>query len=65
MPLLTQVASASTTTSALQDGYGSGALNDYTIGSDGTIMGSFSNGRTAALGQIALANFANTRAWSG
>jgi flagellar hook protein FlgE len=44
-----------------QDGYGSGALNDYTIGSDGTIMGSFSNGRTAALGQIALANFANTQ----
>lgn len=61
VPLLTQVASASTTTSALQDGYGSGALNDYTIGSDGTIMGSFSNGRTAALGQIALANFANTQ----
>ena len=58
-PLLTQVASASTTSDTLQNGYGSGALTDYTIGSDGTIMGSFSNGRTAALGQIALANFAN------
>ena len=60
-PLLTQVASASTTSDTLQNGYGSGALTDYTIGSDGTIMGSFSNGRTAALGQIALANFANTQ----
>jgi flagellar hook protein FlgE len=60
-PTLTQVASASTTTSTSQDGYGSGALNSYTIGSDGTITGSFSNGRTAALGQIALANFANTQ----
>ncbi len=58
-PLLTQVASASVTTSSLQNGYGSGSLSDYTIGSDGVIMGSFSNGRTAALGQIALANFAN------
>jgi flagellar hook protein FlgE len=61
VPMLTQVASASTTSGLQQDGYGSGALNDYTIGSDGTIMGSFSNGRTAALGQIALANFANTQ----
>ena len=60
-PLLTQVASASTTSDTLQNGYGSGALNNYTIGSDGTITGSFSNGRTAALGQIALANFANTQ----
>ena len=58
-PLLTQVASESVTTSKLQDGYGSGSLNDYTIGADGVIMGSFDNGRTAALGQIALANFAN------
>jgi len=58
-PLLTQVASTSVTSSSLQDGYGSGSLTNYTIGGDGTIMGSFSNGRTAALGQIALANFAN------
>src|SRR5262249_15686358 len=28
--------------------------------SDGTITGSFSNGKTAALGQLALANFANS-----
>jgi flagellar hook protein FlgE len=58
-PLITQVASTSVTSSAVPDGYGSGSLNNYTIGEDGTIMGSFSNGKTAALGQIALANFAN------
>jgi len=32
---------------------------NFTIGSDGTITGSFSNGKTQALGQLALANFAN------
>ncbi len=60
-PLLTQVAGSSTTSSTSQDGFGSGTLTSYNIGSDGTIMGTFSNGRTAALGQIALANFANTQ----
>ncbi len=59
--LLTQVAGPSTTASTWQDGFGSGTLTSYNIGSDGTIMGTFSNGRTAALGQIALANFANTQ----
>jgi flagellar hook protein FlgE len=59
--LLTQVASSSVTTASTQDGYGSGSLSSYAIGSDGTITGTFSNGRTAALGQIALANFANTQ----
>jgi len=60
-PFLTQVAGPSTTSSTLQDGFGSGTLTDYNIGSDGTVMGTYSNGRTAALGQIALASFANTQ----
>jgi flagellar hook protein FlgE len=34
-------------------------LSDFTITSDGTIEGSFSNNQTLALGRIALANFAN------
>ncbi len=58
-PLVSQVAAPSTTSSTKVDGYGSGSLTDYNINSDGVIMGSFSNGRTAALGQLALANFAN------
>ncbi len=59
-PLVTQLASASSRP-APANGYGSGSLTDYTIGTDGVIIGSFNNGRTAALGQIALANFANVQ----
>lgn len=57
--LLTQVASPSSTSSANQNGAGSGSLVSFTIGSDGTITGSFSNDKTQALGQLALATFAN------
>jgi flagellar hook protein FlgE len=56
--LITQVSGASTTGSTIQDGYSSGTLTDFSISSDGSIMGSFTNG-TKVLGQIALANFAN------
>jgi len=58
-PLLTQVGAPSSTSATSQDGSGSGSLVSFSIGSDGTIAGSFSNGQTAALGQLALANFAN------
>ena len=58
-PVITQVAAPSSTASTQQDGTSSGTLTDFSIGSDGTITGSFSNGTTAALGQLALASFAN------
>ena len=32
---------------------------NFNIGSDGTVTGLFSNGKTQALGELALANFAN------
>jgi flagellar hook protein FlgE len=57
--LMTQSASPSATATTFQNGYGVGTLTDYTINSDGTIEGSFSNNQTLALGQIALANFSN------
>jgi len=57
--LVQQVASPSSTSSTQQDGNGSGALVNFNIGADGTISGSFSNGRTALLGQLALATFGN------
>jgi flagellar hook protein FlgE len=57
--LLTQVAGPSATTSITQNGSSSGSLVNFTIGSDGTVTGSFSNGKTQALGQIAMASFAN------
>lgn len=58
-PVLTQVAAPSSTSATEQDGSSSGSLVNFAIGSDGTITGSFSNGKTQALGELALANFAN------
>jgi flagellar hook protein FlgE len=58
-PVITQVAATSTTSSTQQDGSSSGSLVNFTIGPDGTITGSFSNGKTQALGELALANFVN------
>jgi len=57
--LLTQVAAPSATSSTQQDGFASGSLVSYSIGSDGTIQGTFSNGQTQPLGQILLATFPN------
>ncbi len=45
--------------SPFQDGYQAGTLNNYGIGPDGTITGTFSNGLSRTLGQIAVAVFAN------
>jgi flagellar hook protein FlgE len=55
--ILTQLAAPNSTASIQQDGTSSGTLQNFAIGSDGTITGSFSNGTTATLGQIALASF--------
>jgi flagellar hook protein FlgE len=57
--LVTQMAGSSNASSTQQDGYASGSLQSFTIGSDGVIQGIFSNGQTNALGQIALATFSN------
>jgi flagellar hook protein FlgE len=42
-----------------QDGNAMGTLSDFSIGMDGTITGSFTNGQTRTLGQVALATFSN------
>jgi flagellar hook protein FlgE len=50
------------TTGALnstQDGYSSSELGGFTVGTDGTLTGTYTDGRTQALGQIALATFAD------
>lgn len=49
----------STLLMAFQDGAPAGTLQAYTVGDDGVITGSFSNGRARTLGQVALATFAN------
>lgn len=42
-----------------QDGRASGTLQSYSLSSDGKLIGSYSNGSTQTLAQIALANFTN------
>ena len=56
---ITQVAGPSAVSTTQQDGYPSGTLQSFSIGSDGVISGVLSNGQTTTLGQIALANFPN------
>ncbi|MBZ5663515.1 MAG: flagellar hook protein FlgE [Acidobacteriia bacterium] len=63
-PVVSQMAGANSTSSIQQDGRGSGTLVNFSIGSDGTITGSFSNGKTATIGQIALASFADEQGLS-
>jgi len=62
--LITQSAAPSATSTTFQDGFASGTLTDYSIGSDGVVEGTFSNGQTLALGQVVLANFANVQGLS-
>ncbi|HEX8322521.1 MAG TPA: flagellar hook protein FlgE [Tepidisphaeraceae bacterium] len=57
---LTAMATArSNLTMSEQDGYASGTLTDFDFANDGTISGSFSNGQTRLLGQLAVAMFDN------
>lgn len=60
-PLVSQVAGTSEASSSTQDGFASGSLSTFSIQSDGTIEGSFTNGQTVAVGQIALATFPNSQ----
>lgn len=55
----TEYADAFTAKFMHQNGYTSGALESYAIDQNGVIVGSFSNGLTRNLGQVALARFAN------
>src|SRR5579863_4883812 len=60
-PTITQEAAASDNTASTQDGYSAGSLTGYSILSDGTVQGQFSNNQTLALGQVAVAGFANNQ----
>ncbi|MGF6752730.1 flagellar hook protein FlgE [Paraburkholderia sp. GAS42] len=55
----TQFGSKDGTNALDQNGFAAGTLTNFTIGTDGTLTGNYSNGQTAALGQVVLANFAN------
>ncbi len=56
---VTQYAADSGVYSLDQNGYGSGALQGIAIDQYGTLTGSFDNGKTRTLGQIAVADFAS------
>jgi flagellar hook protein FlgE len=60
-PTITQTAAASATSATTTDGFASGTLTSFTVNPDGTIEGSFTSGTTLALGQVALASFANNQ----
>lgn len=56
---LTQFSLPSQTSSLTQDGYAGGSLQNIIINQNGVISGMFSNGKSYALGQVALATFNN------
>ena len=56
---LTQFGALNTVAILSQDGSAAGSLQSFTVSQEGLIVGSYSNGRTKAIGQIALASFAN------
>lgn len=60
-PSITQQAAASATTETTQNGYAAGTLTSYSVLSNGTVQGQFSNNQTLALGQVAVASFANNQ----
>lgn len=55
----TQFGSAFSVSKNLQDGYASGKLAKFNIAKDGTLVGSYTNGKTNTLAQVVLANFTN------
>jgi flagellar hook protein FlgE len=60
-PTITQSAMASATSANTTDGYPSGTLKTFIVEPDGTINGTFTGGNTIALGQVAVASFANNQ----
>jgi len=49
----------STVNSMSQSGYATGTLTGVSIGSDGTVLGNYSNGQSKPLAQVALTTFPN------
>ncbi|MDO9465919.1 MAG: flagellar hook protein FlgE [Thiobacillus sp.] len=55
----TQFGSTFSVNALNQNGYASGRLSGFSIDADGMILGRYTNGESALLGQVVLANFAN------
>jgi flagellar hook protein FlgE len=48
-------------TAVTQDGFTTGKLTGISIGNSGVVQARFTNGRSVNLGQVAMANFANSQ----
>ena len=59
MSNVTQLSGNSTLQSTNQDGLPLGTMQNFSVGTDGTISGVFSNGATKVLGRVAVAHFNN------
>jgi flagellar hook protein FlgE len=60
-PTVSQLASASTNGTQIQDGFASGTYSTITVDSSGTIQAEFSNGNKTTIGQLAVASVANVQ----
>jgi flagellar hook protein FlgE len=60
-PSIGQVDTTSAVSATTQNGYASGQYQSFTIGSDGTVIATYSNGQKQNVGQVALANVANVQ----
>jgi flagellar hook protein FlgE len=54
-------ASGNPVTGTTQDGYASGTYQGFAVDASGVVSANFSNGKTQAVGQVVLANVANTQ----
>jgi flagellar hook protein FlgE len=63
-PTISQADATSATSSPTQNGYASGSYQGFSVGSDGTVSATFSNGQTQTVGQLALADVTNLQGLS-
>jgi flagellar hook protein FlgE len=56
---VTSYAGLSNIAVSAKDGAAAGSLKSYSVSGNGSIIGTYSNGKTAVLGQVALATFTN------
>jgi len=60
-PSISQVNADSAVTGTTQNGFAPGSNQGFTVGSDGTVTVSYSNGQKQNVGQLALANVTNVQ----
>jgi len=58
-PTISQVDTPSAVATTTQNGYGSGTYQSFTVGTNGTVTATYSNGQQQSVGQLALANVSN------